>query len=291
VPAQHPRYTSRVTEIWDFLKSPSAGAAFNMALDEALLRTAAQRGRPLLRVYSWARPAVSFGYFQRFPTQLAESYELVRRPTGGGVVYHVEDTTYTVVVPPAHALHTMKTADAYRALHKAVAAAFALDRGCARVSDPAQNADRRSPGISGRPAVSPSARSGDRRTTEESDLRTAEVPRKSFTATTAAAKPELHDARLHSPQGQYECFQRPVHGDVVIDGRKLAGGAQRRAKSGMLHQGSIAAKLPVKQLRRGFEEVFGVNFEQYRLTDAERTLAEKLVGEKYATDAWNRYLR
>jgi lipoate-protein ligase A len=219
-----------MTEPWDFLQSPPASAAFNMALDEALLRTAANRGRPLLRVYSWARPSVTYGYFQKFPTQLAESHEVVRRMTGGGVVYHVEDTTYTVVVPPAHALYAMKTADAYRALHKAVAAAF----------------------------ESPTA---------------------------------LHDAQLHSPQGQYECFQRPVHGDVVIDGRKLAGGAQRRTRFGMLHQGSIAAKLSAKRLQRGFEEMLGVSFVRYKLTDAERTLAEKLVAEKYATDAWNRYLR
>jgi lipoate-protein ligase A len=73
-----------MAEIWDFLHSPAAPAAFNMALDEALLRTAAKRGRPLLRVYSWKKPAVTFGYFQKFPKDLAEGYEVVRRPTGGG---------------------------------------------------------------------------------------------------------------------------------------------------------------------------------------------------------------
>lgn len=217
-------------EIWDFLQSPPAGAAWNMALDESLLHTAAKRGRPLLRVYAWEKPSVSFGYFQRFPSPLANAYDAVRRPTGGGVVYHVEDTTYTVVVPPGHALYAMKTADAYCALHKAVAAAF-------------------------------------------------------------ASRPALHETSLHSPKGQYECFQKPVHGDVVADGRKLAGGAQRRTKSGMLHQGSIAAKLSAEQIKHGFQEALGIEFEAYELTDAERTLAEKLVREKYATDAWNRHLR
>jgi len=217
-------------ETWDFLHSPAGGAAFNMALDEALLRTAAQRGRPLLRVYSWEKPAASFGYFQKFPAQLADRYEMVRRPTGGGVVYHGEDTTYTVVVSPVNALYAMKTSNAYCALHKAIAAAL-------------------------------------------------------------ESQTELHEARIHSPQGQYECFQKPVHGDVVLDGRKLAGGAQRRAKSGMLHQGSIAAKLSAEQLRHGFQEVLGIDFEEYTLTEAERMLAEKLAQEKYATDAWNRHLR
>jgi lipoate-protein ligase A len=219
-----------MTETWDFLLSPAAGAAWNMALDEALLHTAAKRGRPLLRVYAWEKPSVSFGYFQKFPAPLANAYDAVRRPTGGGVVYHVDDTTYTVVVPPAHALYAMKTADAYCALHQAVAAAF-------------------------------------------------------------QSPPALHHAPLHSPRGSYECFQRPVHGDVVADGRKLAGGAQRRTRSGLLHQGSIAAKLSAKRIKHGFQEALRVEFEIYELADTERTWAEKLVREKYATDAWNRYLR
>jgi lipoate-protein ligase A len=219
-----------MSETWDFLRSPAAGAAFNMALDETLLRSAMKRGRPLLRVYSWEKPAMTFGYFQKFPAQLAGDYEVVRRPTGGGVVHHVVDTTYTVVVPPGHSLHGMKTVDAYCALHKAVAAAF-------------------------------------------------------------ETQPQLHDAELHSPQGQYECFQKPVRGDVVADGRKLAGGAQRRTKFGMLHQGSIDAKIPVEQLKRGFQEALGIVFEEYSLTDSERAAVEKLVIGKYATDAWNRYLR
>ncbi len=230
MPAQHPRYTSGMRETWDFLRSPAAGAAWNMALDEALLHTAEKRGRPMLRVYAWEKPSVSFGYFQKFPEALAERHDVVRRPTGGGVVYHVQDTTYTVVVPPAHALYAMKTADAYCALHQAVAAAF----------------------------QSPLA---------------------------------LHHAPLQSPHGSYECFQRPVHGDVVADGRKLAGGAQRRTKSGLLHQGSIAAKLSANQIKHGFREALGVEFETYEPTDAERAQAERLVREKYATDAWNRYLR
>ena len=95
-----------------------------MAMDEALLRDAAQRRLPLLRVYAWAQPAVSVGYFQNFPTDLAPKYEIVRRPTGGGVVYHGNDTTYTVVVPPGHPLYEMPTAAAYRALHRAVATAL-----------------------------------------------------------------------------------------------------------------------------------------------------------------------
>ena len=222
-----------------------------MALDEALLRTAAQRVRPLLRVYSWEKPSVSFGYFQKFPAHLADRYEIVRRPTGGGVVYHGDDTTYTVVVPPAHPLCAMKTADAYCALHKAVAAACGL---CSR----------------------------------ESHSRPSDpIPRKRFAATI----PSLHQAQVASPRGQYECFQRPVSGDVMAGGRKLAGAAQRRTKWGMLHQGSIAARLSADQLREGFCRELSVVFARYESTDVEQQLAEKLTREKYSTDGWNHRVR
>ena len=62
-----------------------------MAVDEVLLRNATGRRLPLLRVYTWVRPAVSFGYFQEFPACLAAKYDSVRRLTGGGVVYHGDE--------------------------------------------------------------------------------------------------------------------------------------------------------------------------------------------------------
>jgi len=218
-----------MTETWGFLRSPAADAATNMALDEVLLRTAAERGQPLLRVYLWNRPSVSFGYFQRFPAHLAGKYEVVRRPTGGGLVYHGDgvDTTYTVVVPPDHRLYTMSAADAYCTIHKAVAAAIG----------------------------------------NQSEVTNHPSP---------------------VPRTGYECFQNPVRGDVMADGKKLAGAAQRRTKWGLLHQGSIAARVAADGVTRGFSEILGVRFEDYRSSDAERTLAEKLAWEKYATAAWNR---
>ena len=59
--------------------------------------------RPLLRVYRWERPAVSFGYFERWEP-VREKYperEAVRRWTGGGVVLHGEDFTYSMLIPRA----------------------------------------------------------------------------------------------------------------------------------------------------------------------------------------------
>ena len=68
-----------------FLDREPHSAAVNMAIDEALLTAA---GTPVLRVYHWAKKAVSFGYFERFqPVRAAyPDREIVRRWTGGGVV-------------------------------------------------------------------------------------------------------------------------------------------------------------------------------------------------------------
>ncbi|HUK82919.1 MAG TPA: hypothetical protein VLZ12_09850 [Verrucomicrobiae bacterium] len=216
-----------MTETWDLLQSPPADAVMNMAVDEGLLRTARERGRPLLRVYSWLKPAISIGYFQRFPQRLGGKCEIVRRPTGGGLVYHGEDTTYTVVVPPSHELHDMTTIEAYSAIHHAVG--VALD-----------------------------------------------------------VKFEIADVKSQTLRAGYECFQNPVHGDVVVAGRKLAGAAQRRSKWGLLHQGSIAVKLTARRLGDGFRQVLAAEFQPYELTTEERASAQWLATEKYAAEAWNK---
>jgi lipoate-protein ligase A len=41
------------------------------------------------------------------------------------------------------------------------------------------------------------------------------------------------------PPADAECFARAVQHDVVAQGRKVAGGAQRRTRDGLLHQGSV----------------------------------------------------
>ena len=51
---------------------------------------------------------------------------MVRRPTGGGLVDHARDATYTVVAPPTHSLYRLPTPECYRLLHGAVTVALQL---------------------------------------------------------------------------------------------------------------------------------------------------------------------
>ena len=94
---------------------------FNMAMDEVLLANSPLlAGKVLVRIYRWDRPSVSFGSSQFCPTELSSNYTLVRRPTGGGVVYHDVDLTYTVVVPPGHKIMTLDRMESYKIFHEAL---------------------------------------------------------------------------------------------------------------------------------------------------------------------------
>jgi lipoate-protein ligase A len=112
---------------WLLLNSGKCPAAFNMALDEALLDGVSRLGRPVLRFYGWTEPAATFGYFQKYADVERATLlrPLIRRPTGGGIVPHDVDWTYSFVAPPDHEWYLLKAEDSYRRVHEWIQSAFA----------------------------------------------------------------------------------------------------------------------------------------------------------------------
>jgi lipoate-protein ligase A len=106
---------------WRLIEHGSASPARNMAVDEALLREVRE---PVLRLYGWSVPAVSLGYFQPM-TLVPEGRPFVRRYTGGGLVDHARDVTYTVVLPRAHPWMQLSAPASYEQIHLGVQAALA----------------------------------------------------------------------------------------------------------------------------------------------------------------------
>ena len=106
-----------------FADAEARGAAENMALDEAIFLRATF---PVMRSFRWIRPAVSFGYFTSWRSVVGRfgDRELVRRWTGGGIVEHGNDFTYSVFFPDRH---LATNAELYRFIHSALAE---LLRGC-----------------------------------------------------------------------------------------------------------------------------------------------------------------
>jgi len=113
---------------WHLLQSGPADPSTNMALDEALLRAAPRLSQPVLRFYGWNKPAASFGYFQKYADveRLTHLRPLVRRPTGGGLVPHDADWTYSLAFPPSHFWYALCARESYRRIHEWIQSAFQI---------------------------------------------------------------------------------------------------------------------------------------------------------------------
>lgn len=107
------------------LDGPAPGA-WNMAVDEALLESAADGGQPTLRFYQWAEPTLSLGYFQAYADRDSHlgSHGLacVRRSSGGGALVHDRELTYSLALPP-EAAAGRDSRQLYCRAHRAVIAA------------------------------------------------------------------------------------------------------------------------------------------------------------------------
>jgi len=199
----------------------------NMAIDEVLL----SGGRSaILRFYRWNKPAISFGYFVTFTEACAVAGDrvMVRRWTGGGIVPHGEDLTYSIMIGSNDKTFSLPSKIVYQRVHAALSSAL------------------REFGI---PAV-----------------------------LTEANEPKLSEA----------CFANPVASDVMENGRKIAGAAQRKTRSGLLHQGSIQRE----NLNEKFRSIFGKFLAKSLIVsnigiDVMRA-AQELAATKYRTTEWLR---
>jgi lipoate-protein ligase A len=209
-------------------------AATNMAIDEALLEAAA---RPVIRFYRWQSPALSFGYFGRFAdvARYQGERDLVRRWTGGGIVFHGKDLTYSIVIPVDNPAFDESSISIYETIHTALVHALSETGQSAAV---AAGADRG--GVIG------------------------------------------------VTDGGYSCFENPVRADVMINGRKVAGAAQRRTRRGLLQQGSIQGIDLENRLARRFIEALSRDYSERKLDDKILNRAQELAEQKYGTDAWLR---
>jgi lipoate-protein ligase A len=109
-----------------FIDPPATGA-WNMAVDEALLESAAEGGGFSLRFYRWLWPTLSLGYFQQYGDRRQHPASLdcpvVRRVTGGGAIVHDRELTYSITVPPGEHL-AAKHLLLYEAVHAALVEAL-----------------------------------------------------------------------------------------------------------------------------------------------------------------------
>lgn len=218
---------------WLLLDSGACDYAFNMALDETLLQLAPELQRPVLRFYGWSQPAASFGYFQKIADieRATHLRPLVRRPTGGGLVPHDADWTYSVVIPPNHSWYGLRAAESYERMHQWIQSAF----------------------------------------------------------TALGVATELALCCRKEIPGQ--CFAGYEKSDLLRLGRKIAGAAQRRTKTGLLIQGSVQPAPPNvmrEQWQRSMSKVTRNDWGNLDLSVEMTAQARALISEKYSRDEYNR---
>jgi lipoate-protein ligase A len=120
---------SRVSIGLEVLPTRTSGAAENMAVDFLLLQRYPRPAAPRFRHYGWRAPAFTFGYsqkiaFVRSQLPVDETFDLCRRPTGGGIVDHRDDWTFSLVIPRGHPLEDARATQSYQAVHECLAAAL-----------------------------------------------------------------------------------------------------------------------------------------------------------------------
>ena len=192
----------------EILPTRIARAAENMAVDFLMLQRYPHPEAARFRHYGWRAPAFTFGYsqkiaFVRGTLPSGETFDLCRRPTGGGIVDHRDDWTFSLVIPRGHALEDMRATQSYREVHECLAAALR---------------------IQGVPAVTKrvnTAEAGATALDESTDGGTRNNGQSAAAAGVCFERAELHDV-IHE-----------------VSGQKIAGGAQKRNKRGLLFQGSL----------------------------------------------------
>jgi lipoate-protein ligase A len=245
-----------MTECRLILDPPAAGA-WNMAVDEALWESSGHTGRCCFRLYRWAEPTLSLGYFQAYDDRQqhlpSRSCAVVRRISGGGAIVHDAELTYSVVVPARYPAATRRQ-QLYEAVHDTIVevlAGWGIDASIQPAGDSPQLAaqpflcfERRAPGdvVVGAVKVAGSAQ-------RRSQL--AVLQHGSLLLARSQAAPELP-------------------GLEEIAGRRLA-----------------PDRLVAVWLERVSERL-GLRWIEEGLSHNERHRASQLVAEKHATQGWIR---
>ena len=259
------------------MTEPLDGAT-NMALDEAILQARLQEiAPPTLRFFSWDPPTVSLGYGQGLDAAInVEACRqlgvgLVRRPTGGSAIYHdtlEREVTYSVVARAGDFEGSGDLLETYRWI------GAGLTAGLRRLGVAAEMVPVKPSDPSAMPAF---------------------------------------------------CFARTGSYEVEVNGKKLVGSAQRRQSGAFLQHGSVLLGADVARLRvlfpqegdplagmttlekvlgrrprfdevvdavaAGLRETHGLDLTPGGLTRDEEALMDRLVREKYDTDAWTIHAR
>ncbi|MBC7810003.1 MAG: lipoate--protein ligase family protein [Burkholderiales bacterium] len=244
----------------------------NMAVDEAVL-TAVSAGDmpPTLRLYGWWPPCLSLGYAQKatdvdFERLNALGWGVVRRPTGGRAILHVDELTYSVALPIDHPLAEGGIIDSYRRLSEA------LQAGLVRLGLQSQ---------------------AERRTERNTNPSVVCFETPSHYEITVGGRKLIGSAQLRRLAGLLQHGTLPLTGDVagICDVLVYADDAEREAAKSTVRERAttlsealgveVSWEQAAEAVAEGFAETFGLEFSVGGLSHREEGHAEKLQHEVY----------
>lgn len=110
----------------DILDSGPNSCLVNMSRDSDLLASLESRREPLLHLYDWSAPSLTYGYFTKHELLLdtaaceREGVSMARRPTGGGVIFHLTDFAFSFFLPATHSDFSSNTLENYALVNHVV---------------------------------------------------------------------------------------------------------------------------------------------------------------------------
>lgn len=173
-----------------------------------------QAERSTLRIYSWKQKCISLGYSQKVEKEIdlikakLLGWDVVKRPTGGGIVFHNEaEVTYSLVAAIDDPQLPKGLVASYKKISEAVIESL------------------KSIGVS--------------------------------------AGLRITDYGLRTPT---LCFSYPAEYEIVVDGHKIVGSAQKRGRKALLQQGSIFVRRTEKSafsvLKSPYDDINAISIEE-----------------------------
>ena len=267
---------------WRLLITPPLDGAWNMAIDEAILHTLADEGgMPTLRFFQWQPPALSLGYNQHW-TEIDEAavnrlgYTWTRRATGGRAILHIDEATYSLIIPQNDPRIVGGIMESYRVL------SLGLLNGLARLGVTAVQADREGTAARRKAAQKLGPVCFDRPNRYE---------------ITWQNKKLIGSAQLRRKKIVLQHGTLPLYGQIdrIIDVLDFADDERQQQRQLLPERATtletILGRAPhfdavAAALAQGFAETLNLTLIEAPLTPAEQALAEQLRAAQYANEAW-----
>lgn len=112
------------------LDTRAHSASYNMELDKTILKDLDPDGLPILHLYEWEKPSITYGHFARVVDLLdiegcnKLKVDVAKRVTGGGATLHFCDFAFSFFMPKNHSEFSANTLKNYAFVNQFVKGAY-----------------------------------------------------------------------------------------------------------------------------------------------------------------------